>query len=66
MSSDVILRVMVSPNFRARLKVLSACLDMSMGDLIQRLSQSGENLEELEKQFLTPGAIVPTTTKAKK
>ena len=63
MSSPVVLRVMVDESYRARLKVLSACLNMSMGELIQRLSHGSETIEELEGQFLN----VPTaTTKAKK
>ena len=49
--SSVVMRVMVNPDFRQRLKLLAVAMDMSMGDLVQRIAESGETLEQLEKQY---------------
>lgn len=52
MSSAVVMRVMVDESYRSRLKLLSVAMGVSMGDLVQRISQSEETLDQLEQQFM--------------
>jgi hypothetical protein len=51
MAESVIFRVNVAPEFRARLKLLSVRMGVTMGELVSRLSDSTETITELEEKY---------------
>lgn len=49
--STVSMRVLVDVDYRSRLRLLSVAMGLSMGELVQRISQTKETIEELEQEY---------------
>ena len=61
MPESVVFRVNVTPEFRARLKLLSVRMGVPMGDLVSRLAVSNESIADLEEAY---GLQSPDTKKS--
>ncbi len=51
-NNEVLLQARVDKDFRQRLKVLAAVMDISIGDLLTRLVVGGDKLEDLERKHI--------------